>query len=409
MDRTKTEAFLRRLSQTVDLPSEATAALPADVGGRGGPPASPPRHVVLTGATGYLGRFLAKALLRQGVSALHCLVRARDDADAMARVRAALDAFDLWEPGFERRVLASAADVSRSRLALAEGPYRRLADEADAIVHCAANVNLFFPYASLRRANVQGTVEALRLASTGAAKAFHFVSTVAALLAPDAGARRILEDDPLPTSPLPRHGYPQSKWVAESLVRAAGLRGVPFTIYRPAVIGWHSRTGAFNAKDFVTALVDNVIATRLAPALDLVADVVPVDGVAGAIAALATARPAEGRTYHLVSPSPPSWDGVVAALSECGVAARRCSYEEWRSALSGDPRAPLRPFLGMLPEVEGDLGSIVADTLGQAAYPTFDTARLRADLPEDVTPLPALDARLLAPHVRHYTCAAGVG
>jgi hypothetical protein len=50
----------------------------------------------------------------------------------------------------------------------------------------------------------------------------------------------------------------------------------------------------------------------------------------------------------------------------------------------------------------------VADTLCRAAYPTFDTGRLRADLPEDVTPWTALDARLLAPHVRHYACAAGV-
>ena len=43
------------------------------------------RHVLLTGATGFVGAYLARELLeRDNVARLHCLVRARDERDGLA-------------------------------------------------------------------------------------------------------------------------------------------------------------------------------------------------------------------------------------------------------------------------------------------------------------------------------------
>ncbi|WP_446462105.1 SDR family oxidoreductase [Streptomyces sp. BRA346] len=48
-----------------------------------------PRHVLLTGATGFLGSFLLRDLLRTTSARIHCLIRGVDEADARARLGAA--------------------------------------------------------------------------------------------------------------------------------------------------------------------------------------------------------------------------------------------------------------------------------------------------------------------------------
>src|SRR5436305_1206424 len=75
--------------------------------------------------------------------------------------------------------------------------WSRLADEIDAIHHCAANVNMVLPYEVLRPANVGGTQEILRLALTGRRKALHYASTLSVLVATDHRGAELLEDDDL--------------------------------------------------------------------------------------------------------------------------------------------------------------------------------------------------------------------
>ena len=71
------------------------------------PPAAPPdfKEVFLTGATGFVGRFLLRDLLQQDKSrVVHCLVRATDSDHGFERLRGAMQQAGIWDEGFGPRL-----------------------------------------------------------------------------------------------------------------------------------------------------------------------------------------------------------------------------------------------------------------------------------------------------------------
>ena len=59
------------------------------------------KEVLLTGANGFVGRFLLRALLRQNPSlTVHCLVRGDSSAHARERLRTAMENAEIWEEEF---------------------------------------------------------------------------------------------------------------------------------------------------------------------------------------------------------------------------------------------------------------------------------------------------------------------
>ena len=73
---------------------------------RHGPDWRNPGEVLLTGATGFLGAHLLSELLAATGARVHCLVRARDEHAALARLRHAADRYELRRPGRARRAVA---------------------------------------------------------------------------------------------------------------------------------------------------------------------------------------------------------------------------------------------------------------------------------------------------------------
>lgn len=72
------------------------------------------------------------------------------------------------------RVEVLPANLERKRLGLPVNVFDDLASRVEVIVHAAASVNLVYPYAALRNANVEGTREILRLACINGATGKHF-------------------------------------------------------------------------------------------------------------------------------------------------------------------------------------------------------------------------------------------
>ncbi|GAA1027177.1 carboxylic acid reductase [Virgisporangium ochraceum] len=344
------------LDRFVDAGVIAAAAAPP-------PPTGPPRTVLLTGATGYLGRFLCLELLRsldRTGGTLVCLVRGASAGAAAGRLAAAFDSGDpelleTYGQLADRRLEVLPGDVSEPNLGLPAETWDRLAETVDLIVHAGALVNHVLPYERLFAPNVAGTAELIRLALTTRLTPFAYVSSVA-VLTTATGTR---EDDDIrvtnPVRSLHAGGYATSKWAGEVLLREAHDRcGLPVTCFRSDMILAHRHyTGQLNVPDMFTRLLLSIATTGLAPRSFYRADDtgrhrsghydgLPVDFTAAAIAALATGTTSGYRTFNVVNPHDDgaSLDAFVDWLIDAGLRVHRVEdFATWRTQLDTALRA----------------------------------------------------------------------
>ena len=101
--------------------------------------------VLLTGATGFVGREVLARFLGAGEGTVYALVRAEDDHAAAARL-----------PSHER-LRAVAGDIEQPGLGLSRESAAELQSEVTTMVHCAASVSFDLPLDESRRMLQQAT------------------------------------------------------------------------------------------------------------------------------------------------------------------------------------------------------------------------------------------------------------
>ncbi|HXM59150.1 MAG TPA: amino acid adenylation domain-containing protein, partial [Candidatus Dormibacteraeota bacterium] len=122
------EALARTVLQGAAAPEAPSDDLRAEVAldpairptGGARPPTGEPAHVLLTGATGFVGGFLLASLLRRTNATIHCLVRSADAALGRERLLRALRAAGVDDPALAERLVAVPGDVAAARLGLSE-------------------------------------------------------------------------------------------------------------------------------------------------------------------------------------------------------------------------------------------------------------------------------------------------
>ncbi|MCX4791424.1 amino acid adenylation domain-containing protein [Streptomyces sp. NBC_01221] len=283
-----------------------------------------PEAVFVTGATGFVGAHLLHELLASEVVA-HCLVRADDTDRATQRLIGALDDYGLWREKFAPLLKPVVGDVSQPLFGLDERRFDELADQVDAICHSAALLDWMRPMSEYVGPNMVGTHEALRLASRGRGKAFHFISTFATL--PRHLGYHVAED-------APEYGYQTSKWQAELMVAAARRRGAKASTYRLPYVGASTRTGQFRLDrgDFLHNLISGCLAMGSFPSLaaDLTA-VLPVDYLCRTVAAAVTSDLTRiGRDYDFVNSGAPEFDRFFEMVGAAGGGAEIVPFDAWR-------------------------------------------------------------------------------
>ncbi|MEV0298300.1 carboxylic acid reductase [Nocardia sp. NPDC050710] len=340
------------LDKFIDAPTLAAAgALPLATGAH---------TVLLTGANGYLGRFLCLEWLERLNSTggqLICLVRGVDASAARQRLTSAFETGDTESARYFHELAASrleviAGDVGDPNLGLDEATWHRLADTVDVIVHPAALVNHVLPYRELFGPNVVGTAELIRLALTTRRKPITYLSTVA--VAAQIDPADFDEDGDIRLmSPVRAvdesyaNGYGNSKWAGEVLLREVHDRyGLPVAVFRSDMILAHSRyAGQVNLPDMFTRLLLSLLVTGIAPYSFYETDAegnrqrahydgLPVDFTAAAITSLGARTTAGFRTYDVLNPHEDgiSLDTFVDWLIEAGHPIRRITdYREWFS------------------------------------------------------------------------------
>ncbi len=356
-----------------------------------------PRNILLTGATGFLGAYLLRGLLEKTNADIHCLVRARDAEDGLQRLKANLEYYQIWDDAFIPRLITTPSDLELPRLGLTAAQYDALAGDADVIYHNGAMVNFVYPYRALKPVNVESTHEVLRLASARRLKPVHFISSISVFMKQELTAEGVFyEDADLIEAGVPYGGYGQSKWVAEGLVRAAGGRGIPVTIFRPDNIFGDHRTGTLNTHDLAYTLLRAIFALRTVPDIEIKGGLVPVDFVSDAIIHLASQSASFGKTFHLTTVEQMNFVQFFEMVTEAGMPMKRIPFEQWKADFySLAKQVPQDGFHAFLPLINQ-----VAD--GQLNLPHLDLQNTLTGLAGSSIPPPTVDQELIAIYVNYF-------
>lgn len=268
-------------------------------------------HMLMTGATGLLGRYLVRDLLLADVPVAVVVRRSRRE-NAADRVEAMMLTWEemLGRPLPRPHVLQG--DLTEDRLGLSDEDLRWVEENCDSVLHNAASLTFIASDSEGEpwRSNVLGTKNVLSVCEATGIHDFHHVSTSYV-----AGLRtgRVLESE-LDVGQTLGNDYEKSKVQAETMVRTASFLSPP-TVYRPAIIIGDSQTGftttfhgfyaslhlAYTLRQSFSAEFGRLadVPTRITLNGDESKNFVPVDWVSAVMAHILVNRRFHGRTYHL--------------------------------------------------------------------------------------------------------------
>ncbi|MFJ8254054.1 amino acid adenylation domain-containing protein [Streptomyces sp. NPDC094466] len=359
----------------------------------GVPPAGAPRRILLTGATGFLGRHLLDQLLARTDARIHCLVR-----------QGSIDRLPVTD-----RVVPVPGDLSAPGLGLSAEDHDTLRT-VDAIYHNAAVPHFAASYDALRPAHVDATAAILCLAGDSGAP-LHLISTLGVFLG-DAYDGRVVTETDVPTDPTGlTSGYDLSKWAADAMAVAARGHGLPVSIHRIAAIVGDTATGAADPRSAFSRWLTGCVAAGAVPDTAEVLDMVPVDTVAAAIVALSQApnhlgphAPDDlgspvpnhlGRDHHYHGDGGLTRAALAAALTSAGHPTEVVPYHRWRERMLADPAGPFAPLAFSLPE-------------RPRPHPRFDCSRTWAAAAGAGVGFPPADERMLRRHLDFLTGAGAL-
>lgn len=263
----------------------------------------PYETIFLTGFPGFIAGRLVRRLALAG-ERFQLLVQPA----FMARARAELLRISEETGAPLERFRLMEGDITREDLGLSRADSETARREATLIFHLAAAYDLAVSRDLAVRVNVEGTRRVNRFArSLAALRRYHYVSTCYV-----AGLRTglVLENELRHEAGF-RNFYEETKYLAELEVDALKAE-LPVTVHRPSVVCGDSRTGETAKYDGVYYLINYL---RMWPKplslvnignRDVSLNVVPVDFVVEAMAALASDERATGETLQLADPSPPT-------------------------------------------------------------------------------------------------------
>jgi fatty acid CoA ligase FadD9 len=340
------------------------------------------RTVLLTGATGFLGRFLGLEWLQKLADAggtLVCLTRGADATAARQRIEAALDSdaglLDRFRTLADGHLEVIAGDIGERNFGLDDTTWERLAQTVDLIVHPAAHVNHVLPYRQLFTPNVAGTAEVIRLAITARLKPIHYISTMGV----SAVAHQLVDEDTDIRRSVPAcvvndsyaNGYGISKWAGEVLMREAhDVCGLPVAVFRPGMILADTRyVGQLNVPDIFTRLLFSLAATGVAPDSFYFHgddsprphyEGLPVDFLAEAIAAIGIQHGSSFDTYNTTNPHD---DGISLD-----------TFVDWIIA-AGYPIEKIHDYSGWLARFETSMRALPERQRAQSVLTVLDVYR----------------------------------
>ncbi|MGA8031641.1 MAG: SDR family oxidoreductase, partial [Casimicrobiaceae bacterium] len=306
----------------------------------------------VTGATGFIGRYLVANLVWRG-EPVYVLVR-KGSLERLAELREAWGADD-------RTVVAIVGDLAKPHLGVSAADLRKLKGKVDHMFHLAAIYDLQASAESQQVANVEGTRHAVEFAAAIGAGCFHHVSSIAAAGLYDG----VFREDMFEEAEDLDDPYFRTKHDAEGIVRRECRR--PFRIYRPGFVVGDSKTGEIDKVDgpyyFFKALQRiRKLLPEWMPMLGIEGgriNIVPVDFVADALDHLAHKKGLDGKCFHLTDPKPYRIGEVLNIFARAGHAPQMTMRINAR--MFGFIPAPILYGLGSLAPVKRAVKVVLND------------------------------------------------
>jgi thioester reductase-like protein len=364
--------------------------------------ASHDSYLLLTGATGLLGRSLLRDLAAAG-RRVAVIVRGSKTADAAERVD---DLLDDWREVAGADVpcpVVLEGDLSADGLGLDREQRSWIARNVGEAIHSAASLSFQLresdgePYTS----NVTGTRNMLALCRDTGIRRLHHVSSAYVC-----GLRqgRILESE-LDVGQTPGNDYERSKIVSEGEATSADFLDV-CTVHRPSIIvgdlvnGFtNTFHGFYKPLRIVQPFVEAFVGAELEPGslLEVLGmtgseskNLVPVDWVSAAMTRIILDESLHGRTYHFTSDTPTSV-GTLCSVFEGLVVEMAAELKRQRETQAAAGTARPKPAAAFDPLT---LGKLFLDQMHvYKAYwrddPRFDGTNTQLAVPG--LPAPVLD------------------
>lgn len=352
------------------------------------------KYVLLTGATGLVGRYLIRDLLLAG-HRLAVVVRASEKETPAQRIEGIIQSWEEQLGNSLPRPVVLEGDVTDPGFGFSPRTLAWVREHCNRILHNAAILTFYGADRNGEpwRTNLNGVRHALELCEQVGIEEFHHVSTAYV-----SGTRTdVAYENELDVGQQFRNDYEESKFVAEKLVRSATfLRSL--TVYRPAVIAGDSVTGytatyhgLYHYLKLMSVLNRNVepdanglrhTPLQLKMTGDEPRNIVPVDWVSAVMCKIFANPVLHGKTYHLSPRECITPRMIIQAgydyFHSCGVEFVGPDVQEF-TPISGIDQAAKDNMRMYEPYENSD--------------PLFDTSNLNTSVPE--LPCPAIDNEML--------------
>ena len=228
------DTLRRFVHETISNQAPAPAVFPSDF-----------KEVLLTGATGFMGRFFLRDLLQQNTDlVVHCIVRADNVEHGRERICAALQQVEIWDKAFAPRISVIVGNIAEVRFGLPDKDFDSLCQRVDAVYHLAADISLTSSYIDIRTINTFSIRNVLELCLRRRFKHLFYASSMGVFpqyfcafahqfkhsridhqMQPDLESMKRM-------FPIGLLGYPWSKLTSEQILLFAQQAGMPLAIFR---------------------------------------------------------------------------------------------------------------------------------------------------------------------------------